>query len=98
MAISMLISSFFIISNGVLIGFHVYLNTKDLTTYEYILEKRKKTSVSYMQKIRANEEIRKHYEPYAAFSKSEESIELVRSPNFLEKSLDATKVVEPHKD
>ena len=47
MAISLAVSLFLFMSNGILIGFHVYLGVKKLTTYEYIVSKRKKTSVRH---------------------------------------------------
>ena len=94
MAVSLLVSSFFIVSNGILIGFHVFLYFKKITTYEFIVQRRKDSAVRYRQKVRSQDDIKKYYEPYVALEKSDESMELVRAPNFLEKSLDATKVME----
>ena len=48
MGFSLLLSGFFFISNGVLIVFHIYLRIRGVTTYEYILENRKKSSVLYI--------------------------------------------------
>lgn len=78
MALSALFSGIFCLSNGALICFHGYLNIKRLTTYEFIVERRKRSS-----KISSGDDIKKYYEPYVEASKSE-SFELVRAPNLLE--------------
>ena len=85
MALCIVVSSFCAFSNGILIFFHIYLYFKKMTTYEYIVERRKKNRVA------ADEEIKKYYEPYLDNSRFE-SIELVRAPNLL--SLEAKPKIE----
>ena len=77
MALSALFTVFFTVSNAILIAFHVFLNLKKLTTYEFIVNRRKRTS-----KVAGNDELSKYYEPYIDASRSE-SVELVRAPNLL---------------
>jgi hypothetical protein len=76
MALSIVVSAFCVVSNGILIAFHVYLSFEKKTTYEFIVERRKKNRVA------VEEDIKKYYEPYVDNSRSE-SFELVRAPNLL---------------
>ena len=78
MAISIAVSGFFVVSNGILIFFHVYLVFKKLTTYEFIIGRRKKGN-----KVRPGEDIKRFYEPYVDQSR-DESFELIRAPNLLQ--------------
>jgi palmitoyltransferase ZDHHC1/11 len=81
MGISCLFSTALCVSNGILIGFHAYIRVKKVTTYEYIIEKRKRTA-----KVRGKDELSKYYEPYLDASKSE-SMELSRAPKFLHEAI-----------
>jgi len=78
MAVSIAISGFCVVSNGMLIVFHVYLGLRKLSTYEFIIGRRKKGS-----RVRPGEDIKRFYEPYLDRSQ-EESFELVRAPNLLQ--------------
>jgi hypothetical protein len=70
--IMQVLSLFAFIANTQLMGFHIYLAIKKQTTYEYILEKRKKSNpyrVSNIQIINSKEVIEELpleevYEPY----------------------------------
>lgn len=80
MSISALITCFLCVSNGILICFHIYLKLKNITTYEFIVKRRKNSS-----KVSHRADIQKYYEPYVSISKSF-SVELVRAPNLLDKT------------
>lgn len=77
MALSIAVSAFCFVSNGILIVFHVYLHFRKMTTYEFIVEQRKKG-----RKVAAKDSIKRYYEPYLDNSQSE-SFELVRAPKLL---------------
>lgn len=78
MALSIAVSAFCLVSNGILIVFHVYLHFRRMTTYEFIVEQRKRG-----RKVAAKDSIKRYYEPYVDNSQSE-SFELVRAPNLLQ--------------